>query len=85
MITDLQLIDELLCDLRQIPGGTRSWGEIELHMTSVTAAAMQRLREAWAAGEMSTITLSLAEYFRRYPVIPPFPGPGAREDRAPPT
>lgn len=61
-ITDLKLIDELLVDMR----GTRTWHELELS-SSVTRAAFRRLREAWKAGEMPMITLSLVNYFKMVP------------------
>lgn len=60
-MTDLKLIDELLCDLKSETG--KSWAEIEKH-SSVTREAMQRLYDAWTMGEMQMITLSLAVYFQ---------------------
>jgi hypothetical protein len=65
--TDLKLIDELLCDLRERMRDRRcidpvSWEDVE-NDTSITRAAMARLRAAWKSGEMELITLSLAKYF----------------------
>jgi len=39
------------------------WADLE-QQTSVTRAAMARLRAAYASGEMPVITLGLAKYFR---------------------
>lgn len=58
MPTDLKIIDELLCMM--IERGT--WADLE-RKYNITETAMQRLREAWASGEMSEITLSLSNYF----------------------
>lgn len=60
-MSDLKLIDELLCDLRAVYG--LSWAEMESH-SSITRAAMRRLREAWTSGEMPVITLGIANHFR---------------------
>lgn len=60
--SDLKLIDELLCDMKGMHTGT-SWEDIE-EFSSVTRRAMRRLREAYSSGEMTVITLGLANYFR---------------------
>lgn len=60
--TDLKLIDELLCDLKQELGDP-PWKVVEFH-TSITLHAMLRLRRAYTLGEMELITLSLAKYFQ---------------------
>lgn len=57
-IADLKLIDELLCDLKQVAGLT--WADLETY-TSITRAAMVRLRGAWRL--MPAITLGLAKHF----------------------
>ena len=57
--SDLELIDELLVDLRTELNV--SWDALERH-SSVTYAAIRRLREAYASGEMSVISLGLARY-----------------------
>jgi len=62
-MTDLKLIDELLCDLKDRIEPPRYWERVETH-SSATRKAMARLRQAWASGEMPVITLSLEEYFR---------------------
>ena len=60
-MTDLKLIDELLVVLKDERRMT--WAELE--RSSFTAReAMIRLLIAWNSGEMKTITLSLAKYFR---------------------
>jgi hypothetical protein len=59
-MNDLKLIDELLCDYKTAKGITLA--DLE-HYSSVTAAAMQRLRQAWKSGEMPVITLSFANHF----------------------
>lgn len=60
-MTDLKLIDELLCDIKQTNNLT--WLQME-HHTSVTNEAMNRLRSAYRSGEARLITLGLALYFR---------------------
>jgi len=57
-LTDLKLIDELLCDLKR---SGETWADVE-QRTSITRAAMHRLRTAYASGEMPVITLSLAKH-----------------------
>jgi hypothetical protein len=59
-MTDLKLIDELLCVVRQ--RNDLSWEEMERDSV-VTREAMDRLRRAWRSGEMPVITLGLANYF----------------------
>ena len=59
-MTDLKLIDELLCGIKARYGMT--WRQIE-DDPFVTGDAMDRLRVAWKNGEMEEITLSLANYF----------------------
>lgn len=59
-MSDLKLIDELLCHILQSERLT--WAGLEGH-TSVTALAMLRLRAAYRCGEMPVITLGLADYF----------------------
>lgn len=59
--TDLKLIDELLCDMHTLD---MSWQDVE-QSSSITRAAMARLRKAWFSGEMPVITHSLATYFER--------------------
>lgn len=63
-MTDLKLLDELLCDFKTAT--SRSWEEVEQY-SSVTREAMQRLRDAWLADELPVVTLSLARYFRDGP------------------
>lgn len=60
MPSDLKLIDELLVDMRRTG---ETYSQLE-RRSSVTRDAMQRLREAWKSGEMESITLSLALYFK---------------------
>jgi hypothetical protein len=59
-MTDLKIIDELLCDIRQTHN--LQWKDLET-WSSVTRDAMHRLREAWDKNEMPVITLGLANYF----------------------
>ena len=62
-LTDLKIIDELLCDIKQRENLT--WEQLEDH-SNITRYAMGRLREAWCVKfEMDTITLGLSEYFNR--------------------
>lgn len=61
-MTDLKLIDELLCDIVQQQ--KLSWMDMETH-TSITREAMKRLRFAYKSGEMPIITLGLANHFKR--------------------
>lgn len=61
-MTDLKLIDELLCDIKQDMGV--KWAYLDRNGTSAVQEAMTRLREAWQCGEMPVITLGLANYFR---------------------
>lgn len=63
-MTDLKLIDELLCSMRQLLGV--SWADMERE-SSVTRDAMARLRAAWESGEMPVLTLGIAEHFRKTP------------------
>ena len=60
-MSDLKLIDELLCDIHHQQD--ISWPKMERYGSSVERKAIQRLREAWKNGEMPAITLSLANYF----------------------
>ena len=60
-MTDLKLMDELLCDLQQALDN-RPWREM-VRYSSTTSKAMKRLAEAYWSGEMKTITASLAMYF----------------------
>lgn len=62
MITDLKIIDEPLCVIKQQDQHT--WDEIE-RRGYTCREAMARLRAAHTSGEMKIITLSLAKYFER--------------------
>lgn len=59
-MTDLKIIDELLV-LMKPPSMT--WKQFH-GQYNITATALDRLREAWNAGDMPWITASLADYFR---------------------
>lgn len=59
-MTDLKLIDELLVDLKGVPG---TWGDMDRRAGTVVREAINRLRQAWRSGEMPEITLSLCRYF----------------------
>ena len=59
-LTDLKLIDELLCDIKSRDELT--WAQMETQ-SSATAEAMVRLRQVWASGSLRVLTLSLAQYF----------------------
>lgn len=61
-MTDLKLIDELLCDLKQ--AAHCSWPDMEVY-TSVTREAMHRLRTAYESDEMKVLTLGLAKHFAK--------------------
>ena len=58
--SDLKLIDELLCVLKD----SRRLTWVELEVESYAARqALTRLRRAWESNEMPLITLSLAKFF----------------------
>ena len=60
-MTDLKLIDELLCAMKWRDHPV-TWEQMEAQ-SSIVEAAMSRLRAAYRSGEMDVITLALAEYF----------------------
>ena len=59
--SDLQLIDELLVDLK---GSGRTWETLERE-SYAARQALARLGHAWHNDEVARITLSLADYFER--------------------
>ncbi len=61
LLTDLKLIDELLVTLMWAKNLSPS--DLEDY-SSVTIAAMARLRRAYCSREMKVITASLARHFR---------------------
>lgn len=60
MPSDLKLLDELLLEYMRF----RRMQPVDLEEYSIaTREAIHRLREAYASGEMQTITLTWANYF----------------------
>ncbi len=59
-MSDLKIIDELLCYYKEL--NDRTWKEVEEDL-NINKVAMNRLRIAWKSREMSSITMSLARYF----------------------
>ena len=57
-LTDLQIIDELLLIMK---GPSRSWADVEQDY-DITRLAMRRLRQAWADGDVRSLTMGLAQY-----------------------
>lgn len=59
-MTDLKIIDELLCLIMV----SKDWNPGELEQSYyITRTAMDRLRSAWKSGEMESLTVVLANYF----------------------
>lgn len=59
-MTDLKLIDELLCEIRS--RNNLSWAELE-SWSNLTREAMNRIRVAYYSKERPAITLGLSKYF----------------------
>ena len=57
-LTDLEIIDELLLIMK---GANRSWADVEQDY-DITRLAMRRLRQAWADGDVRSLTMGLAQY-----------------------
>lgn len=60
-LSDLKIIDELLCDLKQHLN--LRWEDLESY-NNICNYSMNRLRIAWKNREIERITMGLAEYFR---------------------
>lgn len=64
-MSDLKLIDELLCDLKSFMGIGTTWGMV-YHHSSAARKAMDRLCEAWRSDEIGVgkagLTLGLVKW-----------------------